>query len=348
MPYPLHRAPSQRFRVEAFFGLLRENNVEYATQQFLDEGAWRVLYQRGSFIKKTLAVCKGYLKRLKMLFTASAYSYIFIHREAAPLGPPLIEWWLAKVLKKKIIYDFDDAIWIPNTSKENRLAAWVKAFWKVKYICRWSYKISAGNEYLCEYARKHNSNVVLLPTCVDMVNRYNCIKDHKAVPIVIGWTGSHSTLHYLEEVIPLLKKVAVESDVRIMIISNKKPDFEFPALQFKNWREATEIDDLLQFTIGIMPLKKDFWSEGKCGFKLIQYSALGIPTVTTPFGVNSKIVVQGVTGFLCETEDEWYTALKTLIGNECLRAQMGNNGREKIEAQFSIQANAGIFLGLFN
>ncbi len=97
-----------------------------------------------------------------------------------------------------------------------------------------------------------------------------------------------------------------------------------------------------------MPLKKDAWSEGKCGFKLIQYSALGIPAVTTPVGVNKKIVDQGVTGFLCETEDEWYTALQTLIGNECLRKRMGNDGSKKIAAQFSIQANAGIFLDLFN
>jgi len=349
LPYPLHKAPSQRFRVEAYFYLLKEHNIEYDTQQFLDEAAWQVLYQQGSLLKKITAVCKGYFQRLKIVLSgASAYSHIFIHREATPLGPPLIEWLLAKVLKKKIIYDFDDAIWIPNTSKENRIASWIKAFWKVKYICRWSYKVAGGNEYLCAYAGRHNNNVVLLPTSVDIVNRYNETKDHKTGKVVIGWTGSHSTMHYLDDILPLLKKAVLEFDVQVMIISNKKPGFEIPGFQFKHWKETTEIDDLLQFTIGIMPLKKDAWSEGKCGFKLIQYSALGIPSVTTPVGVNKKIVDQGRTGFLCESHDEWYAALQTLIGNKCLREQMGKDGREKIAAQFSIQANAGIFLDLFN
>ena len=349
LPYPLHKAPSQRFRVEAYFNLLKEHNIDYDTQQFLDDAAWQVLYLQGSLVKKVVAVCKGYLKRLQLLLSGvSAYSHIFIHREATPLGPPLIEWLLAKVLKKKIIYDFDDAIWIPNTSKENRIASWIKAFWKVKHICRWSYKVAGGNEYLCAYANRYNNNVALLPTSVDTVNRYNKIKDHRAGQIVIGWTGSHSTMHYLEEMLPLFKRVGSEFDVQIMIISNKKPDFEIPNLQFKHWKEATEIDDLLQFTIGIMPLKNDEWSEGKCGFKLIQYSALGIPAVTTPVGVNNKIVDNGITGFVCETQDDWYIALNALISNECLRKQMGDEGRKKITAQFSIQANAGIFLDLFN
>ena len=133
-----------------------------------------------------------------------------------------------------------------------------------------------------------------------------------------------------------------------MIISNKKPDLELPGLQFKYWNEATEIDDLLQFTIGIMPLKKDVWSEGKCGFKLVQYSALGLPSVTTPVGVNKKIVDQGLTGFLCESEGEWFSALKNLIENKCLRHELGDKGRKKMAAEYSIQANAGVFLGLFN
>lgn len=349
LPYPLHKAPSQRFRVEAYFNLLTENNIEYHTQEFLDEAAWKVLYKQGSVFKKIIAVCKGYLKRLKIIFSGlSSYTHIFIHREATPLGPPVFEWCIAKILKKKIIYDFDDAIWIPNTSKENRLASWVKAFWKVKHICRWAWKVAGGNEYLCAYAGNYNQNVVLLPTSVDVVNRYNKTKDHKNGQVVIGWTGSHSTMHYLDEIVPLLKKVSAEQGVRTTIISNRKPDFDFPNLEFKNWSERTEIEDLLQFDIGIMPLKKDAWSEGKCGFKLIQYLALGIPAITSPVGVNKKIVEQNKTGFLCETEEEWSAALKDLINNEGLREEMGRQGRKKIIDQFSLQANEETFLGLFN
>ncbi len=203
LPYPLHRAPSQRFRVEAYFNLLRDHNISFTTREFLDDKAWEILYKKGSLIKKAIAVSKGYLKRIKLLFKTGSYTHIFIHREAAPLGPPVFEWFLAKVLKKKIIYDFDDAIWIPNTSRENKFASWLKAFWKVKYICRWSYKITAGNEYLYNYARNYNPKVILLPTCVDMVHRFNKLKQHTTGQPIIGWTGSHSTMHYLDELLPV-------------------------------------------------------------------------------------------------------------------------------------------------
>jgi glycosyltransferase involved in cell wall biosynthesis len=335
--------------VEAYFYLLREHNIIFDIQEFLDEGGWQILYKKGSLFKKAIAVCKGFLKRFKLVFFgAGGYSHIFIHREAAPLGPPVFEWFLAKVLKKKIIYDFDDAIWIPNTSRENKFASWLKAFWKVKYICRWSYKITAGNEYLCNYARNYNHKVVLLPTCVDMVSRYNKLKEHKAGQTIIGWTGSHSTMHYLDEILPVLRKLVSEFDVQLMIISNRKPFFELPNLKFIHWRELSEIDDLLKFDIGIMPLKADAWSEGKCGFKLIQYSALGIPCVTSPVGVNKKIVDEGITGFLCETEARWYDAIKILLTDPRLRKTMGTNGNEKMRREFSLQANSGIFLGIFN
>jgi glycosyltransferase involved in cell wall biosynthesis len=133
-----------------------------------------------------------------------------------------------------------------------------------------------------------------------------------------------------------------------MVISNRKPFFELPNLKIIHWRELSEIDDLLKFDIGIMPLKADAWSEGKCGFKLIQYSALGIPCVTSPVGVNKKIVDEGITGFLCETEARWYDAIKILLTDPRLRKTMGTNGNEKMRREFSLQANSGIFLGIFN
>src|SRR4051812_13494765 len=189
LPYPLYQAPSQRFRVEAFFPLLEENNIAYKTDSFLDDHAWKILYKKGSVIQKAFAVFLGFLKRMMtVLFVAPRYQYIFIHREASPLGPPIFEWWLAKVLRKKIIYDFDDAIWIPNVSESNKIARFVKCFWKVKWICRWSYKISAGNEFLASYGKQYNNNVVYNPPCVDTDNKYNIVAKQESLPAVIGWT----------------------------------------------------------------------------------------------------------------------------------------------------------------
>src|SRR5215204_3400330 len=180
VPYPLQRAPSQRFRVELFLPLLNKAGITYHIQTFLDEKTWDILYKKGSALQKGWGVIKGYARRLKtVLLEVPRHDYVFIHREAAPLGPPLFEWIIAKVWRKKIIYDFDDAIWIPNTSRENGLVGWFKAFWKIKYLCSWAHKVVGGNDYLCTYARQYNQHVVLIPTCVDTEGGHNRVKDQQ-------------------------------------------------------------------------------------------------------------------------------------------------------------------------
>ena len=349
VPYPLHKAPSQRFRVELYLPLLKKNNIEYRVDCFLDEATWNILYRKSSALRKALGVVKGFARRLfTMIFVAPRYDYVFVHREASPLGPPVFEFIASKILRKKLIYDFDDAIWIPNTSKENSFVNWLKAFWKVKYICSWAYKVAGGNAYLFNYARKYNHHVVLMPTCVDTERQHNSLKDQNTHQIIIGWTGSHSTMNYLDDIVPVLKKIASDFNVGIVIISNKPPQFNFPNLVFIPWKEETEVDDLLRLNIGLMPLKEHKWSEGKCGFKLIQYMALGIPAVASPVGVNKLIIEHGKNGFLCSSEKDWYEALQKLIEDLSLRQSMGRSGRHTIAEHYSIQAKAETFLGLFN
>ena len=348
VPYPLRRAPSQRFRIELYLGFLQANGISYRIEPFLDKKTWEVLYKNGSTLQKMFGVLKGFLKRLlHVFFVVPQYDYIFIHREAAPIGPPICEFLIGRVFRKKIIYDFDDAIWIPNVGAENRFAHWVKAFWKVKYICRWSYKVAGGNEFLCKYAQNYNNKVLLLPTSVDVEGQHNQLKNQETEKITIGWTGSHSTMKYLDEVVPVLKNLTEEFKIEVLIISNKPPEFEFRGLKYISWREQSEIGDLLKLNIGIMPLEDDSWSEGKCGFKLIQYLSLGIPAVASPVGVNAKIIDQGVNGFLCSTPQEWKQSLRQLITNSNLRKELGRKGREKIVNNYSVQANSEIFLALF-
>lgn len=347
VPYPLHRAPSQRFRVELYEPILQKHQLSYTIAPFMDEATWNVLYKQSSVIKKAMGILKSFLKRWVLLFSATQYRYVFIHREAAPLGPPLVEWMLAKVFRKKIIYDFDDAIWIPNTSEANKLAAQWKAFWKVKYICQWAYRITAGNAYLSDFAKQYNEQVVLLPTCVDIENGHSKLKQHHSNIPVIGWTGSHSTLVYLDDIVPVLKELQQEIAFEIVIIADKKPDWELPHQRFIPWNEQTEQEDLLQIDIGIMPLKENAWSEGKCGFKLIQYLALGIPAVAAPVGVNNNIIDHGVNGFLCTSKEEWKGCLKQLVTNAAVRKQMGLVGREKIVKEYSIQSQEEKFISLF-
>jgi len=346
VPYPLSYAPSQRFRVELFLPYSEQNGIVYDIQSFLDDNTFHLLYKKGKTFRKFTGILRGFWKRfILVLFGAKKYHYVFIHREASPLGPPIFEWMLASLLKKKIIYDFDDALWIADS--KNNLLNVLKCNWKIKYICKWSYRIAAGNSYLYSFASRYNENVKKIPTSVDTVNHHNRIKDQNTNKIVIGWTGSHSTLKYLDSILPVLKKVIEMKTVSVTIICNQPPQFELPNLRYITWKESTEIDDLLKMNIGIMPLERDKWSEGKCGFKLIQYLSLGIPAIASPVGVNTEIIEDGKNGFLCQNLGEWERAMIQLIENKVLRHEFGEKGREKVIGSYSIQANAASFFGFF-
>lgn len=349
LPYPLNRAPSQRFRVEAFFGSLQEAGVSFITDCFLSEQAYEILYGKGAAWQKALAVLAGFLRRLwVVLFVVPRFRYIFVHRGAAPLGPPVFEWIIVKVFRKKLVFDFDDAIWIPVISEHNRSALSLKCSWKVAPICRWAHRVVVGNDFLAAYARQHNERVTIIPTCVDTRNRFNRLKDQHTKRVVVGWTGTHSTLPFLAPLVPVLQQLEQSFDFDFLVICNQPPAFTLRNLQYLPWHEATEIKDLLRINIGVMPLEADAWSEGKCGFKIIQYMALGIAAVASPVGVNKTIMEPGVTGFLCAGPEEWYQALATLLNDAALRVRLGSAGRRKMEQQYSLAAHGDAFAALFS
>lgn len=345
--YPEKISPGQRFRFELYRDILEENDFTITIRSFLDKDGYDIIHQQGFFFAKSRAVIKGFLHRAALLFSIRRYDYIFLQREAAPLGPPIFEWLYIKVFNKKVIYDFDDAIWMAHISEHNSLALILKNVNKVKAICRWSYKISCGNEYLCNYARKYNNNVIYNPTCVDTEKRHNIIANHDVKRITVGWTGSFSTLKYLEPVIPILKKLQEKYDFDIKVICNQKPGFEIKNLQYVEWSEENEVTELATCQIGLMPLTNDEWSEGKCGFKLIQYLALEIPAVSSPVGVNKKIIEDGINGYLCNTDEDWYKAIEKMILDPSLRKSMGIEGRKKIINQYSLLSNKENFLSIF-
>jgi glycosyltransferase involved in cell wall biosynthesis len=349
VPYPPAVAPSQRFRFEQYLPHLAAH-YQVEVRSFLSPEAWHVLYLQGKHLSKSLHILWGFLCRIWHLLTLIPRAdVVFIHREATPLGPPVLEWVIAKVLRKRIIYDFDDAIWIPNTSEVNKAAAFLKCTWKVRFICRWAWKVSAGNAWLAAYARQYHPRVVVNPTTIDTEALHNprLFSKPKSPLPVIGWTGTHSTLHYLRPLADPLQRLHARYPFELLVIANQPPDFDLPGLKFLPWHKETEMADLLRMDIGLMPLTPDAWSEGKCGFKALQYLALEIPAVASPVGVNSQMVVEGKTGFLCETEEDWYHALEVLLLDAELRARMGKAGRAHVEAHYSVNSNREVFGGLF-
>lgn len=354
VPYPIGQAPSQRFRFEQYLSVLEGKGFTYRVHSFWSLDTWEILYKEGHLTQKLIALMFGFMKRLFQLFFIIPHAdYVFIHREATPLGPPFFEWTAVNLFSKKIIYDFDDAIWLPNTSKENNLAAFLKWNTKVGSICKWSFKVSCGNSYLLNYALQFNKNVILNPTTIDVTNVHNPSLYHrqkKSTSVIIGWTGTHSTLPYLNSLVPVLKKIEEKfsGQVRTLIIANKNPQLTLAFTDFKPWAKQTEIEDLLQIDIGIMPLTDDIWAQGKCGFKALQYMALGIPTLASPVGVNTQIINDTIDGYLCESTEAWISNLEKLICDKALRMKIGQHGRKKVIDGYSVESNSSNFLTLFS
>jgi len=346
--YPENISPGQRFRFELYCDLLEQHGFSVTTRPFLDKNGYDVIHKEGYFFRKVLAVMRGYAGRFVQLFSLGKYEFIFLQREAALLGPPIFEWLYCKVFRKKVIYDFDDAIWMPHISEGNSLFIRLKNVSKVANICRWAHKVSAGNDFLCRYARRFSDRVVYNPTCVDTDHKHNILARHDADKVTIGWTGSFSTLKYLYMLEPVLEALQKKYDFNVKVICNQPPAFSrIRNVQYVPWTPENEVPELATCQIGLMPLTDDEWSEGKCGFKLIQYLSLEIPAVSSAVGVNKQIIEQGVNGFLCTNEEQWYQAIETMINDKALRKSMGINGRQKIIASYSLRSNSANFLSLF-
>jgi glycosyltransferase involved in cell wall biosynthesis len=351
VPYPKGKAPSQRFRFEQYFEVLKNEGVQYRVKSFYSNKTWDILHREGNVLLKITTILFSFLYRGIHVLRASTYSHVFIHREVAPIGPPFFEWIFKKVFKKKIIYDFDDAIWLPNYSEANTGFHKLKNYKKVNQIISWASIVSCGNDYLAEYSRKINPNVVINPTTIDTINYHNAslhIPNKDSDKVVIGWTGTHTTAKYLEFLVPVLKELGDKYDFEFCIISNQKPDFDLTNMNFIQWNKETEISDLMRFDIGVMPLDNNKWAKGKCGFKALQYMSLGIPTIASPVGVNFKIVDDKINGFLCSTKEEWFNALDFLLEDKLHRSSMSQAAIKKIEDNYSVVSNSKNFISLFS
>ena len=349
-PYPRGCAGSQRFRFEQYIPFLESNNILVDQKSFLTTWGWGIVYKKGYILFKIWATLLGFLRRFFLLFSLWRYNLIMIHREASPIGPPIIEWWIAHIAKKKIIYDFDDAIWIKNTS--NPWISWFKNPEKTSLICIWSSMIYVGNQYLADYAIQHNENVVIIPTTIDTEHHHNITKKHvknkTGGAVCIGWTGSHSTLPYLKDIVGALKEIQQKHNVYFKIIADQIPKGLNIPFDFEKWNVVREIDQLRDIDIGIMPLPNEEWAKGKCAFKALQYLSLGIPCVASPVGANKNVVLQNQTGLLAETKNEWIEALEHLLLDHTLRIRLGKAGRQHVLKGFSVLSQRAAYVHNIN
>ena len=348
-PYPQGGAPGQRFRHEQYLDILQSANIETVIEPFWSDIAIKVLYEPGHYLLKMWSLCVGYCSRFLLFFRVFGYDYIFIYLEATPLGPPIFE-FLLFLFKRRIIYDYDDAIFLRRKSSVNPLAWMLKWTPKVKYITRRSYKVVVSNRYLADWASDYNPNTVLIPTVIDpSYHKPSQNKQESQRHPVIGWTGSFSNESYLEIVRPVLEVLQKKYDFEFRVICNVDPGFpELKHYRFIKWKFETEISDLAALDIGLMPVPEGTWEKGKMGFKAIQYSALEIPSVVSSVGSGHEVVEHEKTGLVVgNKESDWYEALDRLLANPEWAHMLGRAAREKILAEYSVPSQTLAFISLF-
>lgn len=331
-------APNQRYRLEGYTN--REDfPFQYKYFPILKKSEVNNFYGK-EISPKILLAFKFFFRRVFHLFYLKKYDVVVVARETIPFGTYFFEFIIKKVLKKKLIYDFDDAIWIKTISEGNKRFSFLKSASKYSQIMKIADVVIAGNKFLAEYAKKQNTNVVIIPSCVDL-DIYKLSTKVLNEKVCIGWSGSESTLSQLLSIIDVLEQLQTKytNDIYFKVISSRN-DFLVNGLQIKSvkWNAKDEIKELQEFDIGIMPLVYNEWSKGKCSMKGIQYMGLGIATVMTNIGTNKEVIQHGENGFLADTSAEWVDCLSILIDDLLLRNKMGMAGRKTVEEKYSLQS----------
>ena len=200
--------------------------------------------------------------------------------------------------------------------------------------------VIVGNSYLADYARSFNDQVTIIPSTIDTTKYSIAPRESQAGVPVIGWTGSYSTVQYLNELKSTLQRLAAQQPFRLRVIGAPGYTMEGVNVEALPLNSEAEVEDLRPMDIGIMPLPDDRWTRGKCGLKALQYMALGIPAVCSPVGTNIKIVRDGKSGFLASTEERWIERLTQLLRSRELRRSMGEHGRSVVETEYSALVHA--------
>ncbi len=270
--------------------------------------------------------------RLWQLRQAKAADVVLLQRRLLPI-------WQLGLLRRwarRLVFDFDDAVFLRDSfaAKGHYSRLRLARFWATAYA---SDAVLAGNRHLADTTTQlvGEEKVATLPTCVSP-ERYRLASHAATGAVRLAWIGQPSTLRYLHHASGLLAAaLAPLPQARLCVICDRAPKIPGVSVELRPWSTTTETRDLAECDIGISYLPDDPWSEGKCGLKVLQYMAAGLPVVANPVGMNRHMVRHGENGYLARTTEEWTAAIGRLAGNGDLRRQMGLSGRRLIERQFS-------------
>jgi glycosyltransferase involved in cell wall biosynthesis len=331
------QAAGARYRVHQFLPALAAAGVKCDVREFVTPELYRHLYQRGHAIEKSYWIARQTLQRAHDLRDARDADVIFVYRECYPFGPPFIESLLGRS-GKPIVYDFDDAIFLPEPTPLRNL---LRNPAKTARIAQLADCVIVSNDHLRGFASSYNQQVEVIPTCVDTDVFAPPPTRHAGQRLRLGWIGSHSTAKYLEQLRPVLSDLSAKFDFELLVIGAGR-DFELPGVRVLNerWSLETEVERFQSLDIGLYPLSDTIWELGKAGFKAIQYMAVGTPCVVSSVGVTRDIVSDGVNGFLASGVRDWSEKLALLLSDAALRQRLAAAGRRTIVERYSLSVNA--------
>lgn len=347
-PYPYDLQAGQRLKYELHFDILRKNNYEIHIESFFDEDAYKILHKKGFFLKKIFSTIKGYIKRLRIIFSLKNFEIAYIHMWVTPFFGIFFE-KIYRNFSKKIIYDIEDNILIKKISSVNPLIYFFKSNKKTIFLLRRSdYVISSAPELNNYIKKNYNNNSTFIAPSFNL-NKFIPKEIKYQEKIVIGWTGTISSKKYLKFLKPILINLNKEFNFKFLLITNF--DYLFPEIDCEviQWKRENEIIDLKKIDIGLYPLPNDAnWVMGKSGLKALQYMAIGIPVISSNIGNSKNIIKHNENGFLAKNSDEWYELLSILLKDIELRKKIGKNAYNTIKNFYSLDLIGNKYLNIFN
>lgn len=330
---------SSRVRFLQFLPGLEAYGFDFDVRPFFKNDYIRTLYSgnKTSFTR----VVEAYGRRLAALIGRKRYDLVWLEKEALPWVPDWIESALLSGLP--YVVDLDDA-WFHRYDQQRSPIMRSILGKKIDAVMRRASTVVVGNDYLADHAHRAGArHTILLPSALDL-DRYpseqspDQIKDSPNRPVIVGWIGTPITAPYLASVEPAFRAMAAEGSTILRIIGAQPPEvFSGIPVESLSWSEKTEIEQIADLDIGIMPLANTPWEQGKCAYKLLQIMAAGRPVIASPVGANCKVVQHGINGFLASSTEEWITALRSLILDSALRHRLGAAARQTVEMDYSTQ-----------
>lgn len=278
-----------------------------------------------------LSIVISVTRRFRDIFRARRYDVVVVEKELVPWLPTWFERILLR-LNPHVIVDYDDAVYV-RYAKIPILRS------KISWLMRHSRAVVAGNCYIAEYALRYNANTFIIPTVVDVAKYHPRRETKRDNTIEVVWIGTPVTSRLLHSLALVFAQLTARYPRLYFKFIGAGDQFRMDGVRLRigSWSEEREAQELAEADIGIMPLEDTDFQRGKCALKIIQYMAAGLPVVASPVGANVDVVREGEAGFLAGSDEEWIKALTSLIENESLRKQLGQNGRKRAEDLYSLQ-----------